>query len=514
MAKIPVYDAVRIIPREPDYLDRKTGSRGEIFYDRDDNTLRLFDGDTPGGYDLAKADLSNITDDEFKAKAEQSGIIAAPTVDADPPSSPNLGELWFDTDTALLYLYYDDGDSQQWVQPANVTVGSGGGGGGANLTVSSTAPVSPTSGSMWFNLDNGSFYVYVNDGDSLQWIQPSTPTPQVPTVLTDLGISDGTDGQVLTTDGSGNFSFTTIEGGGGGGGNLEGLTNVTLSSVTTGQVLKFNGTVWVNDDDSTSAGIQLTDISVGAEASASGNGGIAYNDSTGVFTYTPPDLSGYATTSALTSATSNSTNWDTAYGWGDHSTEGYLTAESDTLQTVTSRGATTTSSITVAGIEAGSGNITTTGTISADEYVSTGSGTPTFTSASTITFTATDGVFFNNLARFSEAIRNITGATGTVTHNTELATVFYHTSVASNFTANFTNVPTDNDRAIGIALILIQGATPYIPNSVQVNGVSSSINWLGGVTPSGNATQKDVVSFTLIRSSSAWTVLGTLNTFN
>lgn len=44
-------------------------------------------------------------------------------------------------------------------------------------------------------------------------------------------------------------------------------------------------------------------------------------------------------------------NWDTAYGWGDHSTAGYLTSytESDTLQSVTDRGATTTNAIVVNG---------------------------------------------------------------------------------------------------------------------------------------------------------------------
>ena len=36
--------------------------------------------------------------------------------------------------------------------------------------------------------------------------------------LLDLGITDGTDGQVLTTDGNGNFAFSTVSGGGGGGG--------------------------------------------------------------------------------------------------------------------------------------------------------------------------------------------------------------------------------------------------------------------------------------------------------
>ena len=39
-------------------------------------------------------------------------------------------------------------------------------------------------------------------------------------------------------------------------------------------------------------------------------------------------------------------NWDTAYSWGDHSEAGYLTSESDTLATVTGRGASTTTSCT------------------------------------------------------------------------------------------------------------------------------------------------------------------------
>jgi len=34
--------------------------------------------------------------------------------------------------------------------------------------------------------------------------------------------------------------------------------------------------------------IELTDLSVGAEGTASGDGSIAYNNTTGVFTYTPP----------------------------------------------------------------------------------------------------------------------------------------------------------------------------------------------------------------------------------
>ena len=43
-----------------------------------------------------------------------------------------------------------------------------------------------------------------------------TGKPTIPSDLTDLSISDGTNGQVLTTDGSGNFTFATVTGGSGG----------------------------------------------------------------------------------------------------------------------------------------------------------------------------------------------------------------------------------------------------------------------------------------------------------
>jgi hypothetical protein len=48
----------------------------------------------------------------------------------------------------------------------------------------------------------------------------------IPTQLTDLGITDGTPGQVLTTNGSGGFTFTTVSGGGGGGTGLGSRTTV------------------------------------------------------------------------------------------------------------------------------------------------------------------------------------------------------------------------------------------------------------------------------------------------
>ena len=52
---------------------------------------------------------------------------------------------------------------------------------------------------------------------------------------------------------------------------------------------------------SVSLKIGLSDLSVGAEGSASGDGALAYNDATGVFTYTPPDLSSFATAASVAS---------------------------------------------------------------------------------------------------------------------------------------------------------------------------------------------------------------------
>lgn len=74
MAKIPVLDAVRIIPRDTDFLDRKSGNRGEIFYDRTANSLRLYDGANTGGINLARVDLANVSNAEFLSKAIAAGV--------------------------------------------------------------------------------------------------------------------------------------------------------------------------------------------------------------------------------------------------------------------------------------------------------------------------------------------------------------------------------------------------------------------------------------------------------
>ena len=166
------------------------------------------------------------------------------------------------------------------------------------------------------------------------------------------------------------------------------------SSGTTGQVLSTTGTTvqWVtpfsgsytdlsnrptipaaqvNSDWNASSGaaVILNKPVVPPQSSvttaSAGTAALTYNSGNGEFTFTPPDLSSFATETYVTSrgyltsytetdpifsasaasniTTSKISNWDTSYGWGNHASVGYLTMESDTLQTVISRGNTSTS---------------------------------------------------------------------------------------------------------------------------------------------------------------------------
>lgn len=137
--------------------------------------------------------------------------------------------------------------------------------------------------------------------------------------------------------------------------------------------------------------------------------------------------------------------------------------------------------------------------------------------AGSVGFTGSQGVIgytgsaanvLTGVINFWEVITPLTGATGTVVHNYSLSEVFYHTSVAANFTANFTNVPTTSNSALGVAIIIAQGANAYLPNALQINGLAQTILWQGGSAPTVNANKTDIFVFNLIRLTSSWVVLG------
>ena len=113
----------------------------------------------------------------------------------------------------------------------------------------------------------------------------------------------------------------------------------------------------------------------------------------------------------------------------------------------------------------------------------------------------------------TETINLKTSATGVVAHDYTQGGLFYHTSVSANFTANFTNVPTTNDRVNNFTLIIIQGASAYYPNAVQIDGSAQTIKWVDSTTPTPSANKTEIYSFSLIRTGSAWNVIGSLAVF-
>ena len=169
--------------------------------------------------------------------------------------------------------------------------------------------------------------------------------------------SAGSSGQILSTTGSSIAWVTPFDG------SYNSLTD--RPSIPAAQV---------NSDWNASGGVavilnkpSVPPLPSVITATASGGGALAYNSGNGQFTFTPPDLSNYdtaygwgnhASAGYLTSlgdaagvTTSKITNWDAAYTWGNHASAGYLTSyiESDTLDSVLERGSTTTRNITTTG---------------------------------------------------------------------------------------------------------------------------------------------------------------------
>ena len=240
MANLPIINNLRVVPRDAEFLDRKTGARGEIFYDKDNNTIRLYDSQIVGGLPLARGDLTNVTNAVFAAKATAAGV--------------------------------------------------GGSQGSGSIEVSQTVPSTPEEGTIWFNSTNGTLYVYINDGDSNQWVQPVLGYPAIPS-------------------------------------NLQDLSNVTIASPSADQVLKWNGSAWINAA-APAAGLDQaavrSSVSVGTEGTAAGDGAVSYDNGTGVFTYTPPLLNSLTVSGNLDMGSNDITTTGKIYYSNVFATEGDL----------------------------------------------------------------------------------------------------------------------------------------------------------------------------------------------
>ena len=176
--------------------------------------------------------------------------------------------------------------------------------------------------------------------------------------------------------------------------------------------------------------------------------------------------------------------------WVDATATSTYTAVSNQILSITDNTNSTSST---------SGALIITGGIGVSGNISVGSGLG-ISGLTTLTYT-------------SEALTTKTSATGTVNHDLSTGSIFYHSSISNNFTANITNVPATNDRAIGVTLVLSQGGTAYMATALQIDGNAQTIKWVNNTVPSGLANKVDVVGFSLIRTGSSWTVLGQYSTY-
>jgi hypothetical protein len=127
--------------------------------------------------------------------------------------------------------------------------------------------------------------------------------------------------------------------------------------------------------------------------------------------------------------------------------------------------------------------------------------------------TVTNGLVTADIG-FNEKFAAKTSATGVVEHDCSTGHIFYHSSLSNNFTPNFTNLSLTSGYATAITMVLVQGATAYVPNAVQIGGASVTVNWQGSSSaPSGNANKTDIVNFSILNNSGTYTVLGQLTSF-
>lgn len=107
-----ITSSLRIVARDDRFLDNKVGSRGEVFYDALENTLRVYNGDDKGGNTLARTDLTNVPNQVFANKVLATVDLGSVAVDDMPPVNPQPGNFWLNSKSGTIYVYF----VSQWIQ--------------------------------------------------------------------------------------------------------------------------------------------------------------------------------------------------------------------------------------------------------------------------------------------------------------------------------------------------------------------------------------------------------------
>ena len=74
MSQLPIRN-LRLRAFEGAKLDQTAGQQGDVYYDQDAGTLRLYTGRIPAGIELSRADLANVTETDFVSLASTAGVF-------------------------------------------------------------------------------------------------------------------------------------------------------------------------------------------------------------------------------------------------------------------------------------------------------------------------------------------------------------------------------------------------------------------------------------------------------
>ena len=126
-----------------------------------------------------------------------------------------------------------------------------------------------------------------------------------------------------------------------------------------------------------------------------------------------------------------------------------------------------------------------------------------------------NGNYYTRWKSTSQLVNNApSNPSGTVDVDFYDSDTHYFYQPTGELTVNFINLPSDNNRMINMRILIVHGATPYIPNSVQVSGSPVTIEWQNGVVPTGQTSSWDLVQFLLWRIGDAWYCMAQSNNYS
>ena len=198
-----------------------------------------------------------------------------------------------DLDYGELALNYADGKLFYKDSSNNIQEISGGGSGGASVSVSTTAPSSPTAGDLWWNSEEGRLKIYYNDGTSSQWVDAFVSINGVDGIgITDINLTSGnhaagtTDVYTITYSDNTTSQFSVYNG-------SNGINGTNGLGWTAGSYNASTGQVTFTSTDG--LGFVTGDLRANDGADGLGWTGGSYNSGTGQVTFTSTDGLGFTT---------------------------------------------------------------------------------------------------------------------------------------------------------------------------------------------------------------------------